>query len=260
MKRCSSPYRFYSHFCAVPIVLDAGRVENMHQASEYSVLTPRSLRYKMPIAMTRLILVRHGETEWNVSEVFRGRYDVALSDIGVRQAELVGQRLASWTIEAVYSSPLKRALDTARCVARYHGLDVRVADGLLDFNYGLWEGLSHLEVKERYGELYQRWLTEPHRVEMPGGETLDQVAERARGVVDRVVSEHSGTVALVSHRVVNKVLICSMLGLDNSRFWDIRQDLAGITAFEYEDGRFVLTLHNDTCHLGEIGQRALADF
>lgn len=223
-------------------------------------MTVYCFRYKMPGAMTRIILVRHGETEWNVGEVFRGRRDVGLNEIGIRQAELVRGYLADWSIEAVYSSPLKRAQDTAKCVANHHGLDVRVADGLVDFDYGVWEGLTHQEVKDRYSRLYERWLKEPHLVRMPAGESLHQVTERARGVLDDVVSEHRGTVVLVSHRVVNKVLTCSMLGLDNSHFWDIRQDLGGVTVFNCMAGHFILTLHNDTCHLRQFQRDTLSDF
>ncbi len=210
--------------------------------------------------MTRIIIARHGETDWNVGEVFRGRLDVGLNETGLAQAEALGQHLADFSPEAVYSSPLKRALDTAGAVASHHSLKVSIAGGLVDFNYGTWQGLTHQEVKERYAELYHRWLTGPHLVTMPDGESLDDVAERARQVVETVVACHEGTVVLVSHRVVNKVLICSLLGLDNSHFWNIRQDVAGMTVFEYEDGRFTLTRHNDTSHLGQVRKHALSDF
>ncbi len=210
--------------------------------------------------MTRIIIARHGETDWNVGEVFRGRLNVELNKTGLAQAEALGQHLAGLTVEAVYSSPLKRALDTARSVATHHALEVSVTPGLVDFNYGTWQGLTHHEVKERYAELYHRWLEEPHRVTMPNGESLDDVVERVRQVVENVVDSHESTVVLVSHRVVNKVLICSLLGLNNSHFWKIRQDVAGMTVFEYEDGRFILTRHNDTSHLGQARKHALSDF
>lgn len=208
----------------------------------------------------QIILARHGETEWNVSEIFRGRRDVGLNEMGNRQAELLGSYLKDFKIESVYSSPLKRALDTAQSIVKHHGLDINVAPGLTDFNYGVWEGLTHQEVRAKYRGLYQRWLKEPHLVKIPEGESLDGVRERARSVVDRVASEHSGTVVLVSHRVINKVLICSMLGLDNSHFWDIKLDLGGITVFQYEDERFKLIKHNDTSYLKQIQQRTLSDF
>jgi len=210
--------------------------------------------------MTQIILARHGETEWNVREVFRGRCDIGLNEVGVRQAELLADHLIDLKIEAIYSSPLKRALDTARYVAKHHGLSVIVADGLVDLNYGVWQGLSHQEIKERYRALYEKWLEKPHLVAIPEGESLDEVRKRALGVVDGVISKHSGAVVLVSHRVVAKVLICSMLGLDTSHFWNIKQDVGGITTFEHEGGRFILIRHNDTSYLGQIQRHALIDF
>ena len=210
--------------------------------------------------MTQLILARHGETEWNVGEVFRGRIDIELNEIGVKQAELLAKYLSDSKIEAVYSSPLKRASKTAGMIAAYHKLDVEIAPGLIDFNYGGWQGLPHQEVKEGYRELYSEWLKNPHRVKMPGGESLDNVRERALGVIDRVVRQHEGRVVLVSHRVVNKVLICALLGLDSSHFWNIRQDVGAVTVFSYENDRFVLTRHNDTSFLRAGPKAPLSDF
>jgi probable phosphoglycerate mutase len=95
---------------------------------------------------------------------------------------------------------------------------------------------------------------------MPGGESLEDVRKRAIEVVDDILSKYQGSVVLVSHRVVNKVLICSLLGLDNSHFWNINQDVGGITIFNYVDERFVLTKHNDTSHLRELQKSVLDDF
>jgi broad specificity phosphatase PhoE len=210
--------------------------------------------------MTQIIVARHGETEWNASEIFRGRRDIGLNDTGIKQAELLGNYLTDLRIEAIYSSPLKRALDTARSVAKHHSLNVNVNPGLLDFNYGAWEGLTHQAVKDKYRELYTRWLKEPHLVNIPEGENLSEVRERAKSLLDRVVSKHSGLVVLVSHRVVNKVMMCFMLGLENSHFWDIKQDLGGITVFEHERGRYKLIKHNDTSYLNQIQKHTLDDF
>jgi len=210
--------------------------------------------------MTKLILARHGETEWNVEEVFRGRIDVELNETGARQAELLAQYLRGIKIEAVYSSPLKRALNTAEVVARYHKLEVKIAPGLIDCDFGKWQGLRLQEVKDRYKELYTEWVNSPHLVKIPGGESLDEVRERALKVVDEVVAKHEGTIILVSHRVVNKVLICALLGLDNSHFWNIRQDVCGTTTFSYENGRFILTKHNDTSYLRPLAKAELSDF
>ena len=210
--------------------------------------------------MTELILVRHGETVWNVEKIYRGRADVDLDEVGIKQAELLGKYLGNWELEAIYSSPLKRALDTANIIARYHKIGVYIADGLIDFDYGEWQSLPEQEVRKLYPALLDKWHNNPHEVRMPGGESLADVRERAAGIVDDVLSKYEGSVVLASHRVVNKVLICSLLGLDNSYFWNIKQDVSGITIFNYVDGRFVLTKHNDTSHLKELQKFVLDDF
>jgi broad specificity phosphatase PhoE len=210
--------------------------------------------------MTEIILVRHGETEWNIKEIFRGRIDIELNETGIKQAELLAEYLSQVEMEAIYSSPLKRALKTAEVIASYHNLNVEIAPGLIDFDYGEWQGSSHQEVKNKYKELYAEWIKNPHRVKMPGGESLDDVRKRAISVVDSIVSQYEGTIALVSHRVVNKVLICALLRLDNSHFWNIKQDMCGITTFTYQDERFILIRHNDTSYLRPIPKAPLSDF
>ena len=210
--------------------------------------------------MTEIILARHGETEWNVAEVFRGRIDIELNKTGLGQAELLAEYLGHLKLAAIYSSPLRRTLKTAEMIADYHKLDVEIAPGLIDFNYGGWQGLPHQEVKDKYRELYAEWLLSPQRVRMPAGESLDEVRKRATAVVAEVIARYKGRVVLVSHRVVNKVLICALLGLDISHFWNIRQDTGGITVFSYENGRFVLTRHNDTSYLKPIKMAPLSDF
>jgi broad specificity phosphatase PhoE len=116
-------------------------------------------------------------------------------------------------------------------------------------------------VRDRYPELYRDWLDTPEQVRMPGGESLEDVRSRAMPFVeDAVMRCGEGRIVLVSHRVVNKVLICALLGLDNSRFWNIRLDTCGITRFSLGDGRLVLTIHNDTSHMRSFQKVKLADF
>ena len=210
--------------------------------------------------MTEIILVRHGETEWNVTNIFRGRIDIELSQTGMKQAELLAEYLSDTKVDAIYSSPLKRALQTAEVIARYHRLSVEITPALLDFHFGRWQGLSRQEVKDKYKALYAEWLKNPHQVQIPDGEKLDDVRKRALGVVESIIAKHEGTAILVSHRVVNKVLICALLGLDNSHFWNIAQDTCGITLFTYENNRFVLSKHNDTSFLVPLQKAPLDDF
>ena len=209
---------------------------------------------------TSIILVRHGQTAWNASEVFRGRIDIELDETGLKQAELLGEYLSQRELKAVYSSPLKRAVQTAEVIGRHHGLAVEIAPDLNDMDFGEWQGLSLQDVRSRFSELFEIWTSEPHRIRIPSGESLDDVRQRVLTLVNQIVDKHEGTVVLVSHRVVNKVLICTLLGLDTSHFWDIRLDTCGMTTFELNDGRFVLTEHNNTSFLESLKQKRLRDF
>lgn len=210
--------------------------------------------------MTEIILVRHGQTDWNLTEIFRGRIDIQLNNTGIKQAELLSGYLSSVKIDAIYSSPLKRALKTAEVIGNNHKLKMEISPGLIDLDYGKWEGMSHQDVQDKYKELYAQWIDHPEQVKMPNGESLDDVRKRAMDVVKDLVARHDGTIVLVSHRVVNKVLICALLGLDNSHFWNIKQDTCGITIFTYDNGRFILTCHNDTSYLKSINRNGLSDF
>ncbi|HEY32548.1 MAG TPA: histidine phosphatase family protein [Dehalococcoidia bacterium] len=210
--------------------------------------------------MAEIILVRHGQTAWNVAEVFWGQMDIELDATGLRQAELLAEYLGHTKLEAVYSSPLRRAIQTAEVIAHHHSLSVEITAGLNDINFGEWQGLSLNEARIKYGELYSAWVTTPHQVRFPSGESLDEVRERAVALVNELVDKYEGAVVLVSHRVVHKVLICALLGLDNSRFWSIRLDTCGLTTFEYADGQFVLTEHNNTSFLKPLKQDRPSDF
>jgi len=209
--------------------------------------------------MTRLLLVRHGETVWNADAVYRGRSEIPLGETGKRQAHLTGRSLAGEGVTALMSSPLVRARETAEAIAGVTGVAVEIDNDLTDLDCGEWEGLTDAQVKERYPDVRRVWLATPHLVRLPGGETLDEVSARVVPVLERVLSA-PGTVVLVSHRVVHKVAICALLGLDNSHFWDVRLDVAGITEFECSSTRRVLVRHNDTSHLRDGRWQAAADF
>lgn len=210
--------------------------------------------------MAKLILARHGETVWNIEKIYRGRADVNLDEMGIKQAELLGNYLSHWGLEAIYSSPLRRSLETANIIARYQKISVHIAKDLIDFDYGEWQSLPEQEAKRLYPTLHNEWHNNPHKVKMLGGESLEDVRRRVIKVINDVLARYQGSVVLVSHRVVNKVLICYLLGLDNSYFWNIKQDVGGITIFTYVDRRFVLTRHNDTSHLKELQKSVLDDF
>ncbi|MBM3118905.1 MAG: histidine phosphatase family protein [Chloroflexi bacterium] len=200
--------------------------------------------------VTRLVVVRHGRTEWNRVERFRGRADLELDVVGMKQAEAAANRISEWQVSVIYSSPLRRALTTAEILAQRSGLEVKPLDGLIDINYGAWQGLSPAEAAAQNGDLYSKWLESPHLVNFPGGEGLADVRERAALAVDSLIAQHpKETIVLVSHKVVCQVLILILLGLDNSHFWEITQDVCAINLFEVRGGVPSALFLNDTCHL-----------
>jgi len=202
---------------------------------------------------TDILLVRHGQTEWNRVVRFRGRTDLGLDQVGWTQARALARRLANWPIKAIYTSPLRRARQTAEPLARQLGLSIQPTEGLLDIDYGRWQGRTPEEVAQAEPRLYQLWLEEPQRVQIPGGESLSLVQQRVRLTMEEVVACHPDEmVLLIGHQVVNKVLICSLLGLDLASFWRIGQDTACLNRFRYHDGLYDVLLLNDTCHLAGL--------
>jgi len=212
--------------------------------------------------MTSVYLVRHGQTAWNKEEIFRGRTDVPLDETGLKQAELAGQYFKGIEIHAIYSSPLSRAWQTAQKIAQIQTVKVEPLEGILDMSFGDWEGHAHQEIRKMDNETYRQWVESPHLVKLPGGESLDDVRGRAMAALEEVLRKHSEkTIVLVSHRVVCKVMICTILGLDNSHFWQIAQDTTAINLIQYKKGKYILSLMNETCHLKALKEeRVTVDF
>jgi broad specificity phosphatase PhoE len=210
--------------------------------------------------MITILLIRHGETAWNREEIFRGRADVELNETGLRQAQLLAEYLKDEKISAIYSSPLKRALRTAEKIASHQNLKVTISHELNDFDFGKWQGLPLESVKRDSPVIFDEWQNYPHLVKIPEAENLEEVRKRAFSLVNKVICVDQGIAALVSHRVIHKVLICALLGLDNSHFWNINIDTCGITTFSYENNRFVLVRHNDISFLRPLKGTKLIDF
>ncbi len=199
---------------------------------------------------TRFILIRHGETDWNKEERFRGRSNVGLNATGLEQARKIAAHFRNTKIAAIYSSPLPRARETAVPLAQEHNLQIEDNADLLDIDFGSWEGLSVEEAKARDPELYDLWLKAPGRVRFPGGESVRQVRNRVENLLRQLSEDHLGeTVALVSHRITCHVMLCYVLGLPNDALWRIRQDVACVDEFKERDSHFIVTLLNSTAHL-----------
>ena len=201
--------------------------------------------------MTQFILVRHGQTEWNRVERFRGRADVPLNETGIQQAEATSKRIAAqWQPVAVYTSPLSRAMKTAEAIAHPFQLTVNPLAGLVDIDYGLWQGLTPEEVGERWPQELNAWYNAPHTVRIPGGESLADLRVRGLDAVHQLADQYEGeTIVLVGHTVINRVILLAVMGLGNERFWRLHQDTCAINVFEKNGGDFTIVSLNDTCHL-----------
>lgn len=205
-----------------------------------------------------IFLIRHGETEWNKEEIFRGTVDVPLNSTGTEQARRICQALCDRGIELVLSSPLRRAVETARPLAERLRIPVTVVNQFADMNYGEWQTLSRSEVEERYPELYSRWAKTPHEVAFPGGDRVVDVFWRAWRAFRRIALENRDKkIAVVSHRVITKLILCGVLGIGPEGFWRIRQDTGCINEIDLEGDEFTVIRLNDTSHLKEIGRYKL---
>lgn len=206
----------------------------------------------IPVA---IVLVRHGQTAWNKDERFRGRADLPLNEYGISQANATARRLSNCGATAIWASPLQRTLMTAEPIAAQLGLKIEPLQGLIDIDYGAWQGLSTEEALENDPDLYQKWVDTPQDASFPGGESLRDVRNRVGGVIEDILRERADrTTILVSHVVVCRVFVCAVLGLDNSHFWQIGQDTCAVNCIGLRDGKLVLNSLNDTCHLKGPGE------
>ena len=201
-------------------------------------------------APTRLLLLRHGQTELSVQRRYSGRGNPSLTDVGIRQAEAAAQYLGKVDgIAAVVSSPLGRAYDTAAAVARELGLKVVVDDDLIETDFGAWEGLTFGEAAQRDSELHRRWLRDTS-VPPPDGESFDAVTSRVRIAQQRIIAEHAGqTVVVVSHVTPIKTLLRLALDAGPTLLYRLHLDLASLSIAEfYPDGAASVRLVNQTAY------------
>lgn len=202
-------------------------------------------------APTRLLLLRHGQTELSVDRRYSGRGNPALTDLGRREAEAAAQYLGQrGGVAAVVTSPLQRAYDTAAAAAKVLGLDVTVDDDLIETDFGAWEGLTFTEAAERDPDLHRRWLRDTS-LAPPEGESFDSAAERVGRARARIVTEHAGeTVLVVSHVTPIKTLLRMALDGGPNILYRLHLDLASLSIAEfYPDGAASVRLVNQTAYL-----------
>ena len=208
----------------------------------------------------RLLLIRHGETDHNVRQLALGRADVPLNERGRQQAAALAARLAAHAdrgerIDAVYSSPLRRCLETAAPLAEALDLSIQIEPRLIEMDIGLVEGKTFAQVRDEHAQFLRVWLSDAMADEpMPGGESMREVQERAWAAVEAIRDAHpEATVALVTHNFVLLTVLCRALDLPLARFRRLRHDLAAISLLDVTAERAVVVTMNDRCHLVDAG-------
>lgn len=199
--------------------------------------------------MSKLLLVRHGQTKLHKADRFWGSTDVTLSDIGIKQAEQLRERLAREKITAVYTSTLSRARSTAETIASRHKTKITACEELRECNFGYIEGLTFGEIQRLHPELAEEllnWKT----VAFPGGESLEDLDKRVVSFLDRLNKhKEKETVLVVAHGGPLRLIICHLLGLGPEHWLQLRVELASLSIVETYPQGAILTLLNDTAHL-----------
>lgn len=200
---------------------------------------------------TRLYLIRHGATQLSLEDRFAGSTDVELSDEGRWQASRLAERLADDRISAIYCSPMRRTIETARIVGAPANLSPMLREELREINHGHWETLRRAEVEARFPDEYAAWQEDPFTFAPEGGESGLSVMARALPLVRQIVVQHPGErVAIVSHKATIRLVISSLLGFDGRGYRDrLDQSPASLNILDFKDPvRARLMLYNDVSH------------
>ena len=200
----------------------------------------------------RLIIVRHGETEWNALKQTQGMSDTQLSDKGRRQARRLSYRLRPVRVAAAFTSPLGRAVETAHIITKFKHLDIIEEPDLREINFGDWEGRTFDRIRELYPKELETWTTRPQDYDIPRGESLMDVAARCTAFIERAKARYERqTVLAVTHSVPSKLLVAISIGLPVENIHSLRMDNASLTIIDFYPDRPIMRLFNDTTHLQE---------
>jgi broad specificity phosphatase PhoE len=205
--------------------------------------------------MAILYLVRHGETDYHVQKRALGKLNVPLNDLGKRQALRIASCFEKTPIAAIYSSPLRRCLETAQPLAKAKGLAVQPIEGITEIDLGEWDGKPFEELYREGGETFAAWIKRPSSTRIPGGETLSEVRDRVLEAVEEILKRHSTMedIVIFGHGGPLRVVLCASLGLDLDHIFRMEVDLASISCIKLFNNTIkehtAVTKVNDTCHL-----------
>ena len=203
---------------------------------------------------TKILIIRHGETAWNRGQIFRGIYDIPLNENGKQQAGLAAQALKGIKIHAAYTSPLSRAKESAEIITKSFGISPVIHNGFIDMDYGEWTGKENSEVAKLWPDEHAAWIKNPHTVRPPGGTTLKEIFNNSFTAMEELAKKHRGeTIAIFSHRVVNKILIIGALSLGLERFPFTMQGNCCINQIERISSGYLIHSINDVSHIKNAG-------
>lgn len=202
----------------------------------------------------RLYLVRHGETAWNATKKFQGVADIELNELGLLQSAALGEWFSKKNINAIISSDLKRARQTAEAVSRLKGMEITQDPRLREINCGEWEGLTWEEIKLTYKEFLENWYDNQSSIPIPGGESYVQMAERLSKALSEIIAKDYDSVLVVSHGAAIRTLLCVALDMDIAHRSNFELDNTGVCVLDYSRKRdkFILLGSNHTEHLNGI--------
>ena len=203
--------------------------------------------------MTKLILVRHGRTVWNDGLRYQGHLDIELSELGHVQARQTAACLKNITLDAAYTSDLRRCHDTAAAILADRAVPLAARSDLRETHYGQWQGLTYAEVRQRYPYILQMRVQDPIGYAAPGGETVGQMTARVCAAIEEIAAKHDGgSVLVVTHGGPLRAVVCDLLAVEPRRGWRIMVENCSVTVIEITAGqpdRSRLVLFNDVCHL-----------
>ncbi len=206
----------------------------------------------------KILLVRHGETDWNLAGRFQGRTDVPLNQKGAEQANALASALRGESLAAIYSSPLARAKETARLIQVFHpSAPLYEEEGLVEMDLGEFEGIEGPSWAEKHADFRKAWRDNPASVTMPGGENLQQVQARAMAALERITHSHphGSTLLVCSHNFVILTILCHALEIPLNRFRELKQGTGALNVLYMKGNKLQAKMVNDRSHLPQEEER-----
>ena len=198
----------------------------------------------------KLILVRHGETDWNKLDKCQGISDIPLNSTGEKQAKDLAHSLRDKNISAIFSSDLQRAINTAKCISEYHGIEVQIDERFREMDQGDFEGLEFKYIRENYSHVLKKWREEPGTLRIPGGESLTEVQDRAWLAFNNLLNEYNGKdILVVTHNLTIITLLCKFTGKSLKSFTEFNVQETSKTVIDCNREDFKIEILNDTSHI-----------